>query len=74
MLPLVHERSGLALDLVLSGPGLEEVFLERAVHVDVSGASIPFISPEDLIVTKVLARRDLQPVFETEFARWQSAR
>ena len=111
VLPLVHERSGLALDLVLSGPGLEDVFLERAVHVDVSGASVPFISPEDLIVTKILARRpkdlddirgvlaergdllkvdqirdtlalledalgqsDLRPVFDTEFARWQSAR
>jgi hypothetical protein len=108
---LVHERSSLALDLVLSGPGLEDLFLQRAIPVDVSGASIPFISPEDLIVTKVLAGRpkdlddirgvlaergdlvkvdqvrdtlalledalgqsDLRPVFETEFARWQSAR
>lgn len=57
VLPLVHERSGLALDLVLSGPGLEDLFLERAIPVDVSGASIPFISPEDLIVTKILAGR-----------------
>ncbi len=57
VLPLQHERSGLALDLVLSGPGLEDLFLERAIAVDVSGAEIPFISPEDLIVTKVLAGR-----------------
>lgn len=57
VLPLRHARSGLALDLVLAGPGLEDLFLERAIPVDVSGAVIPFISPEDLIVTKVLAGR-----------------
>lgn len=57
VLPLEHGRSGLALDLVLAGPGLEDAFLERAVRVDVSGTAIPFISPEDLIVTKVLAGR-----------------
>lgn len=57
VLPLRHERSGLALDLVLSGPGLEDLFLERAISVDVSGTAIPFISPEDLVVTKVLAGR-----------------
>jgi hypothetical protein len=57
VLPLRHERSGLALDLVLSGPGLEDLFLERAIFVDVAGTAIPFISPEDLIVTKVLAGR-----------------
>lgn len=57
VLPLRHAPSGLALDLVLSGPGLEDLFLERAISVDVSGTAIPFISPEDLIVTKVLAGR-----------------
>ena len=57
VLPLQHERSGLALDLVLAGPGLEDRFLDRAIHVDVAGTAIPFISPEDLIVTKVLAGR-----------------
>jgi hypothetical protein len=57
VLPMQHERSGLGLDLVLAGPGLEEAFLARAVPVDVAGVAIPFISPEDLIVTKVLAGR-----------------
>lgn len=111
VLPLRHARSGLDLDLVLAGPGLEDEFLERAIPVDVSGTAIPFISPEDLIVTKILAGRakdledirgvleergdrlrldqirdtltmvedalgqsDLRPVFETEFARWESRR
>ncbi len=57
VLPLQHDRSGLAVDLVLAGPGLEDAFLERAIPVDVSGVAIPFISPEDLIVTKILAGR-----------------
>lgn len=57
VLPMQHERSGLGLDLVLAGPGLEDVFLDRAARVDVAGVTVPFISPEDLIVTKVLAGR-----------------
>lgn len=64
VLPLQHERSGLALDVVLAGPGLEDAFLDRAIHVDVAGTRIPIISPEDLIVTKVLAGRgkDLEDI------------
>jgi hypothetical protein len=57
VLPLLHDRSGLALDLVLAGPGLEDLFLERAVPVDVAGVTVPLISAEDLIVTKILAGR-----------------
>lgn len=58
VVPLEHRMSGLALDLVLAGPGLEDLFLERAVPIDVAGTVVPFISPEDLIVTKLLAGRD----------------
>lgn len=45
VVPLEHPASGLALDVVLAGPGLEELFLERAVPVDVAGTTVPFISP-----------------------------
>ncbi|ODS52645.1 MAG: hypothetical protein ABS36_16490 [Acidobacteria bacterium SCN 69-37] len=58
VVPLEHGASGLALDLVLGGPGLEEQFLERAVPIDVAGTLVRFISPEDLIVTKLLAGRE----------------
>jgi hypothetical protein len=57
VLPLQHDRSGLALDLVLAGPGLEDLFLERSTPVDVAGVTVPIISAEDLIVTKILAGR-----------------
>lgn len=58
VVPFDHGASGLALDVVLAGPGLEELFLERAVPVDVAGTLVPFISPEDLVVTKLLAGRE----------------
>ncbi len=65
VLPLVHRPSGLAVDVVLSGPGLEDDFLARAVTVTIGGEPIPIISPEDLLVTKILAgrRKDLEDVW-----------
>jgi predicted nucleotidyltransferase len=57
VIPFIHRGSRMPLDIVLSGPGLEEEFLRRALPVDVAGTTIPVISPEDLIVTKILAGR-----------------
>ena len=52
------------LDVVLSGPGLDDEFLARAIEVDFDGTPVPVISPEDLIITKVLAGRpkDLEDI------------
>ena len=55
--PFTHTASGLALDAVLGGPGLEEEFLRTARNVDIGGLIVPIIGPEELIVTKVLAGR-----------------
>lgn len=55
--PFVHRQTGVDLDVVLAGPGLEEEFMHRAISVNVRGTTIPVISPEDLIITKVLAGR-----------------
>ncbi len=64
VLPFVHRRSRIPLDVVLAGPGLEEEFLERARQIDLGGIIVPVISPEDLLVTKLLAGRpkDLEDV------------
>lgn len=64
VLPFLHRASGIPVDIVLGGPGLEELFLERAIVVRLGGADIPVISPEDLVVTKILAGRpkDLEDV------------
>lgn len=55
--PFVHRDSNIPVDVVLAGPGLEEEFLKRAIRVDIGGTVLPVISPEDLIVTKLLAGR-----------------
>lgn len=57
VLPFIHRGTHIPLDVVLAGPGLEEDFLRRAIAVDVQGIRVPVISPEDLIITKVLAGR-----------------
>lgn len=57
VLPFVHRSTRMPLDVVLAGPGLEEDFLRRAIPVDIRGTCIPVITPEDLVVTKVLAGR-----------------
>jgi Nucleotidyltransferase of unknown function (DUF6036) len=57
VLPLVHRATELPLDVVIAGPGLEEEFLDRARMVDIAGMMVPVISPEDLVVTKLLAGR-----------------
>lgn len=55
--PVVHEESGIPVDIIFAGPGLEREFLERAVIVEIERMPIPFLSPEDLIAMKVLAGR-----------------
>ena len=64
VLPLLYSPNGLPLDVVLAGPGLEQVFLGRAVRVRIGDVDVPVISPEDLITAKILAGRpkDLEDV------------
>jgi hypothetical protein len=64
VLPLFHGASGLAVDFVVAGRGLEEEFLAHRRFVALGDVEVPVISPEDLIVTKVLAGRpkDLEDV------------
>lgn len=57
LLPLVHEPSGMAVDVVLAGSGIEQDFLARAVMVELSGVAVPVLCVEDLIATKVVAGR-----------------
>ncbi len=57
VLPVLHTPTGLPVDVVMAGPGLEEAFASRAVIVEIGGTPVPVISPADLLVTKVLAGR-----------------
>lgn len=79
VLPLLHHASQMPLDVVLAGPGLEEEFLDRAVVVSLAGTEVPVISPEDLIVTKLLAGRpkdieDVRGILEERRERLDLAR
>lgn len=57
VMPFVHEPTGMPLDIVLAGSGLEDEFLERAVPTDVGGTRVPIIELSDLVIAKVLAGR-----------------
>jgi len=57
VMPFVHDATGMPLDVVLAGSGLEEGFLDRAVAVELGATRAPFIAPADLIVAKILAAR-----------------
>jgi hypothetical protein len=57
VMPFVHVPTGMPLDLVLAGSGLEDEFLDRAVVTDIGGTAVPVIELGDLIVAKVLAGR-----------------
>lgn len=57
VLPVVHHTTGLPVDIVIAGPGLEEEFLHRAVVQSIDGVPVPVVEIADLVVLKVLASR-----------------
>jgi hypothetical protein len=57
VLPFIHRGTGMPLDVVLAGSGLEDEFLERARAAEIGGTTVPLIAPEDLVIAKVLAGR-----------------
>lgn len=57
VMPFVHVATGMPLDVVLAGSGLEHDFLDRAVLTDLGDVAVPFIDRGDLIIAKVLAGR-----------------
>ena len=56
VLPLTH-ASGMEVDLVLAGSGLETLALTRATRVAIDGVVVPVAHATDLAVMKVLAGR-----------------
>ena len=64
VVPLVHAGTGLPVDVVLAGPGLEDELLARAVWLAVDGVRVPVVEVSDLVILKVLAGRpkDLEDV------------
>jgi len=56
VIPLSHP-SGMEIDLVLAGAGLEMLALARASRVSIDGVDVPVAHATDLVVMKVLAGR-----------------
>lgn len=57
VVPLVHRSTGLPVDIVLAGPGLEDEFLARAVPLAIDDVTVPVVEVSDLVILKVLAAR-----------------
>ena len=57
VMPFVHVATGMPLDVVLAGSGLEDEFLQRAIPTDIGGTNVPLIDVSDLLIAKVLAGR-----------------
>ena len=79
VIPLRHRGSGIDLDLVLAGPGPEQLFLERARRKRIEGVSVPVVSADDLVVMKILAGRpkdlaDVVEVLAAQRSRFPTAR
>lgn len=58
VVPVVHVNSGIPVDLVLGGPGLEAMFAERAQSKDIAGIVVPVATAEDIVAMKILAGRE----------------
>ena len=79
VLPFVHGPTGMPLDVVLAGSGLEDEFLGRARSIDIAGISVPTIDRADLVIAKLLARRpkdieDARGLWKIHGARLDAAR
>lgn len=57
VMPFVHSVTGMPLDIVLAGSGLEDEFLDRAVMTHIGSITVPVIDPADLLIAKLLAGR-----------------
>lgn len=56
VLPLIH-ASGMEVDLVVAGSGLETLALGRATRMPLDGVEVPVAHATDLVVMKVLSGR-----------------
>ena len=58
VVPALHLTSGIPIDVVLGGPGLEQMFAERAEVKDIAGVVVPVATAEDIVAMKILAGRE----------------
>ena len=57
VLPARSRPSGIRVDFIFSNTDFERLAVDRAVGVRLSGETVPFASPEDLLLLKLFAGR-----------------
>jgi hypothetical protein len=64
VIPCDHAGSGWKIDVVLGGPGLEELIADEAIETTVGRLRVPVVRLEHLLMLKILAGRpnDLEDV------------
>ena len=74
VLPFVHLATDLPVDVVLSGPGLEDEFFSRLTRHTLDGIDVPVVDVTDLVTMKVLAARPKDDEDIVTLLRVQEAR
>ena len=57
VLLVLHQPSGVAIDIVLGALPLEDEIVRGARNVEIAGIRLPLATPESIVVMKALARR-----------------
>ena len=57
VLLVVHQPSGISIDIVLGALPLEDEIVRGARNVEIAGIRLPLAAPESIVVMKTLARR-----------------
>ena len=79
VLPLYHRPTDTPVDVILASSGIEALFLEAAIEIELDGVPVPVARPEDLIVMKILAGRhkdvdDVEAILRAQGDRFDDAR
>lgn len=57
VVPVVHDATGMPVDVVIGGPGLEALFASTAEPVDFDGVQVPLPTADHIVVMKLIAAR-----------------
>ena len=57
VLLVLHQPSGVSIDIVLGALPLEDEIVRGARNVEIAGVRLPLAAPESIVVMKTLARR-----------------
>ncbi|MDE0422712.1 MAG: DUF6036 family nucleotidyltransferase [Gammaproteobacteria bacterium] len=74
MFPVRSEPSGIRVDFIFSNTEFERQAIDRTVGVPLAGETVPFATPEDLVLLKLFAGRardidDIQSVIDRQGER-----